>query len=46
MLLLIERDDSMKVEGVVFDLDATLINLGGVVDWRKAHIMVKEAYLA
>ncbi len=44
--MLIERDDSMKVEGVVFDLDATLINLGGFVDWRKAHIMAKEAYLS
>jgi phosphoglycolate phosphatase len=36
----------MKVDGVVFDLDATLINLGGFVDWRKAHIMAKEVYLA
>ena len=44
--MFIERDDSMKVEGVVFDLDATLINLGGFVDWRKALIMTKEAYLA
>jgi phosphoglycolate phosphatase-like HAD superfamily hydrolase len=44
--MLIERDGSMKVEGVVFDLDATLINLGGFVDWRKALIMAKEAYLA
>jgi len=35
----------VKVEGVVFDLDATLINLGGFVNWKKAHIMAKEAYL-
>ena len=36
----------MKIKGVVFDLDATLINLGGFVDWKKAHLMAKEAYLA
>jgi len=26
-----------NVDAVVFDLDATLINLGGFVEWRKAH---------
>lgn len=35
----------MRVEGVVFDLDATLINLGGFVDWKKAHINAMDAYL-
>jgi phosphoglycolate phosphatase-like HAD superfamily hydrolase len=36
----------LKVEGVVFDLDATLVNLGGFVDWRAAQRQVTEAYLA
>lgn len=36
----------MRVKGVVFDLDATLINLGGFVDWRKAHSMAIDAYLS
>ena len=35
----------MVVEGVVFDLDATLVNLGGFVDWRDAHRRVVEVYL-
>jgi phosphoglycolate phosphatase-like HAD superfamily hydrolase len=35
----------VRVKGVVFDLDATLINLGGFVDWRKAHTMAQDAYL-
>jgi len=36
---------TLDVEGVVFDLDATLVNLGGFVDWRAAHRRVVEAYL-
>ena len=36
---------TLDVEGVVFDLDATLVNLGGFVDWRDAHRQVVEAYL-
>lgn len=36
----------MKIEGVVFDLDATLVNLGGFVDWKKAHRMAEEVYLS
>jgi phosphoglycolate phosphatase-like HAD superfamily hydrolase len=35
----------VRVKGVVFDLDATLINLGGFVDWRKANTMARDAYL-
>jgi len=35
----------LKVEGVVFDLDATLVNLGGFVNWRAAQKQVVEAYL-
>lgn len=35
-----------KIEGIVFDLDATLVNLGGFVEWRKAHDDIVEAYLA
>ena len=35
-----------KVKGIVFDLDATLVNLGGFVEWRKAHEAIVKAYLA
>lgn len=35
---------ALDVEGVVFDLDATLVNLGGFVDWRDARRRVVEAY--
>jgi len=35
----------LKVQGIVFDLDATLINLGGFVEWRKAHEEIVENYL-
>ena len=33
------------VEGVVFDLDATLVNLGGFVEWKEAHRRAVEAYI-
>jgi len=36
----------LRVEGIVFDLDATLVNLGGFVNWRAAQRQVTEAYLA
>jgi phosphoglycolate phosphatase-like HAD superfamily hydrolase len=39
------RSPALDVEGVVFDLDATLVNLGGFVDWREAYRRVVEAYL-
>jgi len=39
------RASALDVEGVVFDLDATLVNLGGFVDWRDAHKRVVEEYL-
>ena len=35
----------LNVQGIVFDLDATLINLGGFVEWRKAHEEIVENYL-
>lgn len=35
----------LEVEGIVFDLDATLVNLGGFVDWKRAHNMAVETYL-
>jgi len=35
----------LKLEGVVFDFDATLVNLGGFVNWRDAQRQVVEAYL-
>lgn len=36
----------MEVNGVVFDLDATLVNMGGFVRWRDAHKEVKACYLS
>ena len=36
----------MILEGVVFDLDATLVNLGGFVEWREAHRRAIDAYLS
>lgn len=35
----------LAVEGIVFDLDATLVNLGGFVEWREAHRRAVNAYL-
>jgi HAD superfamily hydrolase (TIGR01549 family) len=37
--------NSKRVKGIVFDLDATLVNLGGFVDWRKAHENIIQSYL-
>jgi phosphoglycolate phosphatase-like HAD superfamily hydrolase len=37
-------EQALDVEGVVFDLDATLIDLGGHVDWRKAQTDITEFY--
>ena len=37
---------SMDLEGVVFDLDATLVNMGGFVDWKEAHRRARDAYLS
>lgn len=34
----------MRVEGIVFDLDATLVNLGGFVEWMKAEKRVVDIY--
>ncbi len=39
------RGAGLKVEGIVFDLDATLVNLGGFVEWRKAHKEIVDNYL-
>ena len=36
---------ALDVEGVVFDLDATLVNLGGFVNWREAHKLAVQAYV-
>lgn len=36
----------MIIEGLVFDLDATLVNLGGFVEWREAHRRAIDAYLS
>ncbi len=36
----------MTIRGVVFDLDATLVDLGEHVRWREAQDEVVEAYLA
>ena len=35
----------MKIEGIVFDMDGTLANLGGFVDWERAYHKAKGAYL-
>jgi len=35
----------LNIEGVVFDLDATLVDLGAHVNWRKAHNEIKHYYL-
>jgi len=35
----------LNIDSVVFDLDATLINLGEHVEWRKAHVEIAEAYI-
>ena len=29
----------------MFDLDATLVNLGGFVEWKKAHEEIVKSYL-
>ena len=42
---LIPHMSGLNVEGIVFDLDATLVNLGGFVNWREAHKQVVQAYL-
>lgn len=34
-----------RLDGIVFDLDATLVNLGGFVDWKKAQAEIVENYL-
>lgn len=34
----------MRVEGIVFDLDATLVNLGGFVEWMKAEKRIVDIY--
>lgn len=36
----------MRIDGVVFDLDATLINLGGFVEWKNAHYEIVEYYIS
>ena len=35
----------MKIKGIVFDMDGTLVNLGGFVDWMHAYHQAKGAYL-
>ncbi|MHA1290180.1 MAG: HAD family hydrolase [Candidatus Thorarchaeota archaeon] len=34
-----------KLDAIVFDMDATLVDLGGFVEWRRAHEEIVEAYL-
>jgi HAD superfamily hydrolase (TIGR01509 family) len=34
-----------KIKAVVFDLDATLVNLGGQINWRHAHDKVVKSYI-
>ena len=35
----------MNVKGIVFDIDGTLANLGGFVDWERTHHQDKGAYV-
>jgi phosphoglycolate phosphatase len=35
----------LNVQGIVFDLDATLVNLGGFVEWKRAHNEIVQSYL-
>ncbi|MFC1802833.1 HAD family hydrolase [Thermoproteota archaeon] len=35
-----------RLDGIVFDLDATLVNLGGFIEWRKAHEEIVKNYIA
>jgi len=35
----------LKIKGIVFDMDATLVDLGGFVDWKHAHHQAKRAYV-
>ena len=37
---------NLRIDGIVFDLDATLVNMGGFVDWREAHRRARDAYLS
>ena len=34
-----------KLDAIVFDMDATLVDLGGFVDWKQAHVDVDAAYI-
>ena len=34
-----------RLQGIVFDLDATLVNMGGYVNWREAKKRVIETYI-
>jgi len=36
----------LRIDGIVFDLDATLVNMGGFVDWREAHRRARDVYLS
>jgi HAD superfamily hydrolase (TIGR01509 family) len=36
----------ITLKAVVFDLDATLVNLGNFVNWREAHEMALKVYLS
>jgi HAD superfamily hydrolase (TIGR01549 family) len=45
-MVMVSNMNPRRVEGIVFDLDATLVNLGGFVEWRKAHKDIVETYLA
>lgn len=34
-----------KIKGIVFDLDATLVNIGEYVEWKTAHEKIVEKYI-
>jgi HAD superfamily hydrolase (TIGR01509 family) len=36
---------TLDIDSVVFDMDGTLVNLGGNVEWQKAQAEIAEAYI-
>lgn len=34
-----------RLDAIVFDMDATLVDLGGFVEWKQAHEEIVDAYL-
>jgi phosphoglycolate phosphatase-like HAD superfamily hydrolase len=39
------ENSPLRIKGIVFDMDGTLVNLGGHVDWKHAYHQAKGAFL-